>query len=69
MLLCPWDFPDKNTGVGCHSLIQGIFLTQGLKTNSPALVGRFFTTKPQGNPFYLLNTDNYNFLQFIVKAK
>ena len=29
-LLCPWDFPGKNTGVGCHSLLQGIFLTQGL---------------------------------------
>ena len=28
-LLCPWDSPDKNTGVGCHSLLQGIFLTQG----------------------------------------
>ena len=28
-LLCPLDFPGKNTGVGCHSLLQGIFLTQG----------------------------------------
>ena len=28
-LLCPWDFPGKNTGVGCHLLLQGIFLTQG----------------------------------------
>ena len=28
-LLCPWDFPGKNTGVGCHGLLQGIFLTQG----------------------------------------
>ena len=28
--LCPWDFPGKNTGVGCHFLLQGIFLTQGL---------------------------------------
>ena len=28
-LLCPWNFPDKNTGVGCHSLLQGIFPTQG----------------------------------------
>ena len=28
-LLCPWDSPDKNTGVGCHFLLQGIFLTQG----------------------------------------
>ena len=23
------NFPGKNTGVGCHSLLQGIFLTQG----------------------------------------
>ena len=29
--LCPWDSPGKNTGVGCHALLQGIFLTQGLK--------------------------------------
>ena len=28
-LLCLWDSPGKNTGVGCHSLLQGIFLTQG----------------------------------------
>ena len=25
---CPWDFPGKNTGVGCHFLLQGIFPTQ-----------------------------------------
>ena len=29
-LLCPWNFPGKNTEVGCHFLLQGIFLTQGL---------------------------------------
>ena len=27
--LCPWNSPGKNTGVGCHSLLQGIFSTQG----------------------------------------
>ena len=27
-LLCPWDSPGKNTGVGCHALLQGIFPTQ-----------------------------------------
>ena len=27
--LCPGDSPRKNTGVGCHDLLQGIFLTQG----------------------------------------
>ena len=26
--LCPWSFPGKNTGVGCHFLLQGIFPTQ-----------------------------------------
>ena len=30
-LLCPWDFPGKDTGVGCHFLLQGIFPTQGSK--------------------------------------
>ena len=29
-LLCPWDSLGKNTGVGCHSLLQGIFQTEGL---------------------------------------
>ena len=24
-LLCPWAFPDKNTGVGCHFLLQNLF--------------------------------------------
>ena len=33
-LLCPWNSPGKNTGVGCHSLLQGIFQTQAL---NPAL--------------------------------
>ena len=32
--LCPWDSPGQNTGVGCHSLPQRIFRTQG---SNPAL--------------------------------
>ena len=28
-LLCPWESPGKNTELGCHFLLQGIFLTQG----------------------------------------
>ena len=27
-ILCPWDFPSKITGVGCHFLLQGIFPTR-----------------------------------------
>ena len=36
----------KNTGVGCHALLQGIFPTQGsnLHLLSPTLAGGFFTT-------------------------
>ena len=34
-LLCPWNSPGKNTGVHCHSLLQGIFLTQGSNPGLP----------------------------------
>ena len=27
-LLCPWNSPGKNIGVGCHSLLKGIFPTE-----------------------------------------
>ena len=43
----PWEFLGKNTGVGCHFLFQGIFLTQGSNPcilHLPALVGGFFIT-------------------------
>ena len=28
-ILCPWNFPDKNTRLGCDFILQGLFLTQG----------------------------------------
>ena len=31
----PWNSPDQNTGVGSLSLLQGIFLTQGLNPGLP----------------------------------
>ena len=50
------DSPGKNTGVGYHALLQGIFLTQGL---NPSLrvscaTDRFFTFEPPGKPVSLL---------------
>ena len=42
-LLCPWDSPGKNTEVGCHALLQRIFLTQGWElttVTSPVLASR-----------------------------
>ena len=32
-LLCPWDSPGKNTGVGCHALLQVNFPTQKSNPN------------------------------------
>ena len=49
-LLCPWDFPGKSTGVGCHFLLQGIFLTQG---SNPGLLHcrqMLYPLSHQGNP-------------------
>ena len=41
-LLCPWDFLGKNTGVGCHFLLQGIFPTRN-RTWVSSIAGKFFT--------------------------
>ena len=42
-LLCPWDSPGNNTGVGCHALLQGVFLTQG---SNPSLPNRQVDSSP-----------------------
>ena len=51
-LLCPWDSPGKNSGVGCHALLQGTFLTQG--SNPPLLDCRqiLYHMNPPGKPRY-----------------
>ena len=38
-LFCPWDFPGKNTDVGCHLHLQRIFPTQGSNQRLLHLVG------------------------------
>ena len=43
-LLCPWDFPGKNTSVGCISF-PGDFPNPGIKPECPALA-EFFTAEP-----------------------
>ena len=37
-LLCPWNFPGNNTGVGCHFLLQGISPTQRLNPHLLSLL-------------------------------
>ena len=49
-LLCPWDFPGKSTGVGCHFLLQRIFSTQGLNLGLPHYRQTLYCLRHQGNP-------------------
>ena len=49
-LLCPWDSPGKNTGIGCHFLLQGIFLTQGSDPCLPHLLHWQVDSLPLSHP-------------------
>ena len=49
-VLCPWNFPGKSTGVGCHYLLQGIFLTQGLNPGLLHCRQMLYHLSHQGNP-------------------
>ena len=63
-LLCPWNSPSKNTGGGCHFLLQGIFLTQWLNPGFPHCRQILYYLNHQGRPlkerkFFFLS----NFIQ------
>ena len=50
-LACPWDFLGKNTGLGSHSLLPGIFLTQGLNLHCRQILYRL---SQQGIPNHIV---------------
>ena len=52
-LLCPWDSPGKNTGVGCPLGDLPNTGTKPVSLTSPALAGGFFTTEPLGIYIYI----------------
>ena len=49
-LLCPWDSPGQNTGVGSPALLQGIFPTQGLNPGLPHCRRILCHLSQQGSP-------------------
>ena len=51
-LLCLWNSPGKNTGVGSCSLLQRIFLTQ-IEPGSPALPADSLPSEPPGKPYFI----------------
>ena len=73
-LLCPWNFPGKNTGVSCYFFLQGIFLTRASNPHLLCLLywQTDFTTVSPGKPNYFStviikyrNSMKY-LLQFII---
>ena len=64
-LLCPWGFPSKNTGVGCHFLLQGIFPTQGSNPGLPHCRQTLYHLSHQGSPLVLGLCQNVLFVKWI----
>ena len=49
-LLCPWDLPGRNTGVGCHFLLQTQQHGLTQQTNRQEPWGPGFLSAPSGDP-------------------
>ena len=63
-LLCPWDSPGKNSGVGCHFLLWGIFLRDPNNISCVSCItGRFFTSwANQENKYIYISVCIYIYL-------
>ena len=59
-LLCRWDSPGKNTGAGCHVLLQGIFPSQGC---NPHLL---YLLRGQAGPLPLVPPGKHVLLEFFI---
>ena len=70
-LLLPWEFPGKNTGVGCHFLLQRNLPDPGIKPRSPALQADALTSELPGKPIIyqkLLHILKVRLLRLKVRA-
>ena len=57
-LFCPWDSSGKNTGVGCHPLLQEIFPTQGLNPGLQHCRQTLYLPSHQGSSLTVWITTN-----------
>ena len=66
-LLSPWDFPGKNTGAGCHFLLQGIFPTKGSNAHLPHWQRDSLLAKPRYfSQFYISSLNSLPELRIIT---
>ena len=56
-LLCSWNSVGKNTGLGCHFLLQGIFPTQGSNVGLPHFRQTLYHLSHQGSPNSIFKKD------------
>ena len=73
-LLSPWSYPGKNTGAGCHFLLQEDLPDPGFEPTSPASAGKFIATEPPGKccrqkvQFAVLRREKFNRNFFHISA-
>ena len=63
------DSPGKNTGMGCHALLQGIFATQGLNPGLPHCRRVLYYLRHQGSPPSHLRFNKYFSAIYVLKIK
>ena len=66
-LLCPWNSPGHNTGVGSHSLLQVIFLTQGSNPGHSHCRQILYCLSHQGSPFLNVQISNAKYMHIVVQ--
>ena len=68
-LLWQWDSLGKNIGVNCHSLLQGIFLFQGLNQGLLRCRQILYHLRPQESPNTCMNvnkSDTFSVFPFVI---
>ena len=68
-LLSPKNSPGKNTGVGCHSLLQGIFQTQGSNLGLLHCRKILYHMNHQGSPSLLILRLSFKSLKSLLSEK
>ena len=68
-LLCLWDFPGKNTGVGCNFLLPGIFLTLQLNSSLLHWQENSFLPSHQGSPRFCAMLKKKKMLQILAMMR
>ena len=64
-MVCPWNSPGKNTGVGSLSLLQRIFLTQGLNPGLLHCRHFLYHLSYQGSPYWVGTHLNFNLITLL----